>query len=216
MAIREGRAHAIILQVYGSYVRSASGQVVLLPDQAAMNRKVDEVYSRQGLMGIKGKPWKAGTAEEFAKRGNDIGGFADKTTNVTYVIDSDDLPSTTVHELLHVHESPGWTSGVGHALHEGMTELLALNALLDKRVRSPVAKDKAAYPKERSMVTLLQQAFGPKILRDGYFNGPEQLIREYEALPGGKWRALTAAMDKFDRNKVISMLSKKKPDAALM
>jgi hypothetical protein len=191
-------AHQALVTAFGTIHKVQPFKVVMVPDQKTLFAKLDEVCIRDAVEdedptqpGKRGL-WKPGWA---AAQGNDAEGFADQPTKTAYVMKTAELPTATMHEMLHLNSSAAFRDSVGEAINEGMTEYLAIKAYKAGDMTPARRKDGFAYDGHRIKLEKLFRLVGEATVTHAYFHGPAPLIDAFESLQGkGSWKQLNTAM----------------------
>ena len=182
-------------------------QVVVAPTSTATWALSDDVNIANGAWNPRaGRPWTRSDARAMWPSG--MGGFTDPATGTVYINAQNAVESATPHELLHTNASPEFLQAVGVALNEGITELLALDALANSGVRAEKAP---AYPKERTLAGAVIKLAGRERVLRAYFNGGPSLAEFVNALGIDTLKSVKQSTAGGDVDAALSLLG----DAAL-
>ena len=156
-------------------------RVVVAPTSAATWALSDDVnMANQAWNPRTGRVWSRGDAR--AMWPGTMGGFTDPITGAVYINAETALESHVPHEILHANASPDFLLAVGVAVNEGVTQLLALEALASSGVEAEKAP---AYAGERELAAAIAQLAGRDRLLRAYFNGGPHLDELVAAVGAG-------------------------------
>lgn len=199
----------VITDSFGSVAKAKiiQGNIVIANGEAEILTAYDSVNKGRNNT-LTGKAWEDGDAKKtFKDRGLRLNGFADKG-KVWVDMETTD-PTTTVHEMLHVNTHSDFRAAVGEIVNEGMTERLAIKAML--AAGDKVTGSENTYTKERGFVDKLLAMVPEATAIDAYFNGADKLITAYESVGGaGSWAKLLVELKKLDYTKAEAELQKAK------
>ena len=199
----------VITDSFGSVAKAkvVRGNITVSNGEAEILAAYDTV-NKGRLNKLTGQPWVDGDAKKaFKDRGLRLNGFAD-ADKVWVDMETTD-PTTTVHEMLHINTDSGFRAAVGEIVYEGMTERLAIKAML--AAGDTVTGSEGTYTKERAFVDKLLAMVPEATAIDAYFNGAAKLITAYETIGGaGSWAKLLAELVKMDYTRAEAELQKAK------
>jgi hypothetical protein len=192
--IDRATALEVLTQAYGAVKEIEPGKRVLVRDREALWARADKVFEGRKNPFNGDQPWAKGDAEKYVPGAD---GFADPGTNTMYLNKQALSGTNAVHEMLHLNAAGDFDAGVGMAIAEGVTEYLAVKALLDAFI--PMT-GRVAYRDAVTLVTrLVNLVVGPDVLIAAYFTGADALIARYDGLKGtGAFAELRAAAERKD------------------
>jgi hypothetical protein len=199
----------VLTDTFGSVAKKkiVRGNIIVKNGEAEILAAYDEVNKGRNNK-LTGKAWVDGDAKKtFKDRGLRLNGFAD-ADKVWVDLETTD-PTTTVHEMLHINTAAGFRAAVGEIVNEGMTERLAIKAMV--AAGDSVTGSEATYTKERAFVDKLLTLVPEATAIHAYFNGADKLIDAYESVGGkGSWATLLAELVKNDYTKAEAEFQKAK------
>jgi hypothetical protein len=159
-----------------------TGTIHVVANQAALYAEYDRICIENNVTNSDtGQVWQTGDLARYnAARNLRTNAFA--WEGEIWVDATQTDPTATVHEMLHVNTASAFRGLVGEAINEGMTQRLAVRAVL--ATGQSVAGSENTYQQEQGVVNALVGVVGEGVLQNAYFNNPDMLVTAYEEVMG--------------------------------